>query len=296
MTTKDDVDSRQTRKAMSDVFKNLGYEVLPFKGTADNVLANVPKDIRLTVTASPPKGIGATIDLAVALAGHGYRVAPHLSARMIADERQLADIVGQLDKAGIDDVFVVGGDANDPGDFPDALSLLDGLHKVGANFTDVGIGGYPEGHASISDSNLQIALKAKAPSATNVVTQICFNARTTIQWATELHQNGIDLPIRVGMPGAVSRQKLIRISSGIGLGESAKFLKKQQSMFWRFFLPGGYSPDKLIAGLRSSLRSTDSNIAGFHIFTFNELEKTEIWRRHMLHRSSNNGYVDDARI
>jgi len=288
MTTKDEVDSRQTRRAMTDVFKNLGYEVLPFKGTADNVLANVPKDIRLTVTASPPKGIGATIDLAVALAGHGYHVAPHLSARMIRDERQLSEIVARLDAAGIDDVFVVGGDATDPGDYPDALSLLTALDKIGNSFTEVGIGGYPEGHASISDANLESALKAKAPFATNIVTQICFDAQTTIGWANGLHRNGIDLPIRVGMPGAVSRQRLIRISGGIGLGESAKFLKKQQSMFWRFFLPGGYSPDKLISGLRASVGSADSNIAGFHIFTFNELEKTEIWRRQMVQRFSGN--------
>jgi methylenetetrahydrofolate reductase (NADPH) len=286
MTTKDEVDSRQTRMAMTDVFKNLGYEVLPFKGTADNVLANVPKDIRLTVTASPPKGIGATIDLAAALAAQGYHVAPHLSARMIKDERQLTEIVARLDEAGIDDVFVVGGDATDPGDYPDALALLTALKKVGNNFTDVGIGGYPEGHASISDAELESALKAKAPSASNIVTQICFDAQTTIGWANGLHRNGIDLPIRVGMPGAVSRQKLIRISGGIGLGESAKFLKKQQSMFWRFFLPAGYSPDKLISGLRASVGSPDSNIAGFHIFTFNELEKTEIWRRQMVQRFS----------
>jgi methylenetetrahydrofolate reductase (NADPH) len=289
MTTKDQVDSRQTKRAMSDVFKNLGYEVLPFKGTEDNVLAHVPKDIRLTVTASPPKGIGATIDLAVALAGRGYHVAPHLSARMISDERELTTIVTRLDEAGIDDVFVVGGDATDAGEFPDALSLLNGLAKVGHPFTEVGIGGYPEGHASISDADLAAALKDKAPFATNVVTQICFDARTTIGWAKGLERAGIDLPIRVGMPGAVSRQKLVRISGGIGLGESAKFLKKQQSMFWRFFLPGGYSPDKLINGLRAKIGTTGSNITGFHIFTFNELEKTEVWRRQMLQRFSTAG-------
>jgi methylenetetrahydrofolate reductase (NADPH) len=88
----------------------------------------------------------------------------------------------------------------------------------------------------------------------------------------------------VGMPGAVSRQKLLRISLASGVGESLKFLQKQQGMFWRFFVPGGYSPNKLINGLRSSMGAPDNNISDFHIFTFNELEGTEAWRLKMLQR------------
>ncbi|GHB51061.1 hypothetical protein GCM10010377_47540 [Streptomyces viridiviolaceus] len=35
------------------------YEVLPAKATEDKVLAHVPRDIAVTVTASPVKGLGA---------------------------------------------------------------------------------------------------------------------------------------------------------------------------------------------------------------------------------------------
>lgn len=85
--------------------------------------------------------------------------------------------------------------------------------------------------------------------------------------------------MHVGVPGAVTRQKLLRVSGGIGVGESAKFLRKQQSLLWRFFLPGGYSPDKVIKGLTPHFGQRDNHLAGFHVFTFNDLGPTEEWRR-----------------
>ncbi len=105
-----------------------------------------------------------------------------------------------------------------------------------------------------------------------------------MDWARKVRSRGVDLPVRVGIPGAVSRQKLVRITAGIGLGQSARFLKKQQNMFWRFFLPGGYSPNRLIRRLTPSFGQAGSNLAGFHVFTFNELEKTQSWRREWIDR------------
>ena len=264
---------------------DLGYEVLPFKGTEENVLAHVPKSVRLTVTASPPKGIEATIALAERLATAGYEVSPHLSAKMIRDKVQLGEFVQRLTAVGIDTVFVIGGDAEEPaGDYTDALSLLKSLDSIGHDFREVGIGGYPEGHHFIPQDTLDRALADKAKLASYIATQICFDAPAIASWARKIKADGIALPIRVGMPGAVSRQKLLRISLASGVGESLKFLQKQQGMFWRFFVPGGYSPNKLIQGLKPMIGASDNNITGFHIFTFNELEGTEAWRLKMLQR------------
>lgn len=284
MSTSNAAESRSTGQSMADVFGAIGYEVLPFKSAEQKVLDNVPKTTRMTVTASPGKGIGTTIDLAVKLADHGYTVAPHLSARMISDEAELSEIVDRLRAAKITTVFVVGGDADQVGKFTDALGVLRALDEIGHEFTDIGIGGYPEGHAAIPDDTLMQALTDKAKFANHIVTQICFDATATTSWAQEVSRRGVDLPVRVGVPGAVSRQKLMRISAATGLGESARFLKKQQSMLWRFFLPGGYSPDKLIRGLTDSFASADSLLTGLHVFTFNDLEKTEIWRQKMAQR------------
>jgi methylenetetrahydrofolate reductase (NADPH) len=277
--------SRSQRAALADALRNASYEVLPFKSTEERVVTHVPRDVALTVTTTEARGLDPTLDLAERLSRHGYTVAPHLAARLVRDDAHVVGIVERLWEAGIDTVFVIGGDAAEPaGEFPDALSLLERLKDLGHHFRSIGIGGYPEGHGHISDQLIERALESKAPYATQVITQLCFDAATTTRWARNIRTRGVDLPVRVGIPGAVSRQKLIRISAGLGLGQSARFLKKQQSLFWRFFLPGGYNPDRLIDRLTTAFGLPDNGLQGFHVFTFNELEATEAWRRDWLAR------------
>jgi methylenetetrahydrofolate reductase (NADPH) len=277
--------SQRVSEPLRQAFTHLGYEVIPFKKTRDAVLAHVPKDVPLTVTASPAKGQDATIDLAVQLACDGYIVAPHLSARQVTDRAHLAAIVVRCREAGIRSVFVIGGDRTDtPTEFRDAYDLLVALHELEHGFIDIGIGGHPEGHPAASDEVLFAALKDKAPLATHIKTQIVFDSGVIASWARELVRRGIDLPVYVGVPGAVTRQKLLRVSGGIGVGESAKFLKKQQSLLWRFFVPGGYNPDKIIKGLAPCFSEPDNHLAGFHVFTFNDLGSTEAWRQRSLRR------------
>ncbi len=275
--------SEPSKITTASAFANLGFEVLPFKGTEESVLANIPKTVRLSVTASPPKGIEATIALSEKLAAHGYRVTPHLSAKMITDTAQLTEFIQRFNAVGIDSIFVVGGDAEVPaGEFTDALSLLKAIDSLEHPFREIGIGGYPEGHHFIPQDILDASLKEKAAFATYIATQICFDAGAILTWARSIKAAGIETPVRVGMPGDVSRQKLLRISLASGVGASLKFLQKQQGMFWRFFVPGGYSPNKLIRGLKSSLGAADNNIETFHMFTFNEIAGTEAWRLKML--------------
>ena len=86
----------------------------------------------VTVTASPARGLDATLDLTERLAARGYRVVPHLSARLVADDAHLAAIVARLLACGVDDVFVPAGDADPPaGQFDSALSLLTRLTEMG---------------------------------------------------------------------------------------------------------------------------------------------------------------------
>jgi methylenetetrahydrofolate reductase (NADPH) len=275
------------RQRLARALREASYEVLPFRSTEEAVVAHVPREVPLTVTTTEAKGLARTLDLAARLSRRGYAVAPHVAARLVRDRAHLADVIAQLREADVTGAFVIAGDAPEPvGAFPDALSLLEALDEMGRPLRSVGIAGYPEGHARLDDRLVEEALRRKAPHATHVLTQLCFDAATTAAWARSVRERGVRLPVRVGVPGVVSRQKLVRISAGLGLGQSARFLATQQSMFWRFFLPGGYRPDRLLDRLAPALDGPGGTLRGLHVFTFNELEKTEAWRRARIARLS----------
>jgi methylenetetrahydrofolate reductase (NADPH) len=273
------------RSALVEALRQPKYEVIPLPGIEDRVAEHVPKHLKLTVTASPKKGIEATLELAERLSEEGFEVAPHLSARLVRDRTQLGEILARLHEAGVRDVFVVAGDAPEPaGEFEGSGGLLEAMDEIGHGLQEVGITGYPESHPLISDEVTIQAMYRKEPHATYITSQICFDPKVINGWVLRVRRRGVGLPIYVGMPGAVGMTKLMRISSSIGLGESARFLKKYGNRFWRMLMPGGYSPDALVAGVSASLGDPERQVRGFHVYTFNEVEKTEAWRREALER------------
>ena len=84
---------------------------------------------------------------------------PHLSARMIPDRSKLEELLGRAREAGLTHAFVVGGDADEPGDYLDGLSLLTAMREIGHPFEVLGCPGYPNGHADIPDAALEQALR-----------------------------------------------------------------------------------------------------------------------------------------
>jgi methylenetetrahydrofolate reductase (NADPH) len=276
------METRERTRPLAEALRNLRYEVIPLAGVEAEVLRHVPREITLTVTASPVKGIEATLELTERLAGAGYRVVPHLAARLVRDEEHLAEILERLRVLEVRQLFVIAGDAEEPaGKFEGAGALLKAM--AGSDFK-VGISGYPESHPIISDEATIQAMFEKAPYAAYIVSQICFDPGVIRAWIRAVRERGVYLPIYVGMPGPVSNQKLLRISARIGLGESARFLQKHSNWLLRMFLPGGYRPDRLIRGLEPALEDPQAGIRGFHIYTFNELGRLERWRRKQLER------------
>lgn len=277
--------NQQTIERLAQALREPRYEVIPLRGTEEQVLEHVPKEAKLTVTASPEKGMEDTLQLAERLANQGYRVAPHLSARLIKDDANLEEVLQRLHEVDIRDAFVVGGDANEPvGEFVGAPELLEAMSEIGHDLDEIGITGYPEGHPFLKDETIKEAMYEKRPYATYLVSQICFDPETTSDWIRSVRDRGVELPIYIGIPGAVSKRKLMQISSSIGIGGSADFLKKHSNWFIRLLLPGGYSPDDLVEELGPYLGDPGSGVYGFHIYTFNEVEKTEAWRQEMLKR------------
>ena len=163
------------------------------------------------------------------------------------------------------------------------IDLLEAFAELGRPFPEVGIAGYPETHPLIDDETALAAMVAKARHATYVTSQVCFDPAVTARWIDDVWARGTTLPVYVGVPGAVSRAKLLRVSTRIGIGDSLRYLRKNGSFASRF-LRGGFSPDPLVDGLGPVLDG--EKVAGFHVFTFNDVEDTERWRRERIASAS----------
>jgi methylenetetrahydrofolate reductase (NADPH) len=275
--------STRTASAIAHLLEHSRYEVIPLAGVEEKILEYVHRDVTITVTASPVKGLEPTLELTTRLATEGYSVVPHLSARLVRDRAHLGELMSRFAELGISDVFVVAGDADEPaGEFAGAAALLDAMHEMGHPFEQIGITGYPESHPLIDDWTTITAMFAKAQYATYIASQICFDSRITVDWVNNVWARGTCLPILVGIPGIVPRAKLMRVSAKIGIGESLRYLRKHNDFVTRFLRPGGFSPDRLIKGLQPVLGGPEEKVAGFHIFTFNELEETEAWRQRKI--------------
>jgi methylenetetrahydrofolate reductase (NADPH) len=273
----------EPRRALIEALNRPRYEILPLEGIADEVAEHVARGVKLTVTASPRMGLDATLALAERLSAAGYAVVPHVSARLVRDTAHLQDLAQRLRSAGVDDLFVIAGDPSEPaGEFERAAALLGAMGELRDRFSEIGISGYPESHHVISDEDTIEAMFEKEPMATYIVSQICFEADVIATWVRRVRDRGTLLPIWIGIPGAVDNRRLLQISRRIGLGESARFLRAHRGWVRRLALPRVYRSTALVMELSPLIADADARIAGFHIYTFNELERTEEWRRQLV--------------
>ena len=263
------------------------YEVLPTEDVEGLVAAYVPPEVTITITASPRRGMDATVRLAGRLARQGYAVVPHLSARLIRDSSHLREILLAVNEMGARDVFVIAGDAREPaGEFPDSVSLLEAMMRLDHNLRDIGVSGYPESHSFIDDDVTIQAMWDKRRIATYMVSNLCFDPRTVKKWVGRVRRRRVELPIHIGMAGIADPAKLLRISTRIGVVDSARFLQGHSNWFLRMLQPGGYSPERFVNALLPDLAAPDRKVAGLHLFTFNEIGPTERWRQDMLARAA----------
>jgi len=255
---------------------------MPFDSFGEQI-EHLPDGARIAITASPSLGLEATIDWTERAAAMGYEIVPHIAARYVRDEEHLAEVAERVTDAGVTDVFVPGGDREEPvGEFESAYELLVALDDLGYEFEDVGITGYPEGHAFLSDETLAEAMARKEPHATYIVTQLCYDPEDVVEWVESIRTRGVELPVEVGIPGVMKYQRLLGISQKVGVGDSIDFLQKTGGVldFVRRLVGsrGKYTPDELIDGLAPYVGDPEYGIEGVHIYTFNQVPDTEDWR------------------
>lgn len=266
---------------VSQMLARARFEVVPIKGVNEQT-AYLMTGTTVAVTCSPRRGIEPTLDTCESLAGRGFRAVPHLCARQVSGQSHLQEILGRLRSAGVEELFVVGGDAREPvGPYRSAFDLLSAMAGMRGGFTRIGIAGYPEEHPIVRQENLLESLRLKQPHADYIVSQICFDPGVIFHWIEALRRWGIRLPVYIGIPGPLKRRKLLEISLRVGVGDSVRFIARQGNLVTRLAQRGGHRLDAFVARVAAML-GTVEDVAGFHLNTFNQVEAAERWRQRAL--------------
>jgi methylenetetrahydrofolate reductase (NADPH) len=269
----------RVRGAAAEMLLAARHEIVPVKG-AEEKLGALPPGSTVTITSSPRFGLARTLEYATLVAEHGFRAVPHLAARDIADEAQLDETLDRLHEVGVREVFVIGGDGERPrGQYASAVELVEALHYRPRAPQRIGVAAYPEGHPVISDALLLDALLRKQRHVHYMTSQICFDAAVVGSWLRRLRAAGVSLPLYIGMPGALRRTKLLELSLKLGVGPSMRFVAKQRGLLSGLARPGSYHPGAIVAGASAWIADPALRVAGFQVFTFNEVERTIAWER-----------------
>jgi methylenetetrahydrofolate reductase (NADPH) len=259
--------------------RTANIEIIPLKGS-EEAAATVPRETTVTITCSPKFGLDRTLDHAEAAVRSGHRVVPHLAARQVDSEATLNAFLKRIADAGITELYVIGGDADEPaGPYFDAERLLDAIAESEYRPTRIGVGCYPEGHPKISDEALLEALLHKQKHADYMVSQLCFESGAIARWLRATRDQGVTLPLRIGLAAPLKMSKLIELSIRIGVGQSLRFLTKQHGMVGNLVLGRAYQPETLLYDLADDAADPALAIEGLHIFSFNQVAAAIEWQQ-----------------
>ncbi|HVV80976.1 MAG TPA: methylenetetrahydrofolate reductase [Pseudolabrys sp.] len=233
------------------------------------------------VTFLPGGDYQAVVDTAVRLRRAGYRPVPHIAARALPDNAALDNFVSRLvGEAGVDRVLVIAGDSNAPsGPFSSAMVVLRSGILKRHGVRSVGFAGHPEGHPVVDRAILDAALAAKIASARNagldafVVTQFGFAAAPVLAWLRRFRDQGLDVPVEVGIAGPATMATLVKFGLRCGIGNSLRALRMRPNTVGR--LLGEVGPEELLRDLAMGLVSFPAHgVSRIHFFPFGGIART----------------------
>jgi len=271
--------------ALKEALQNTYLEILPASDSLEKSEL-IPDGAHVGITCSPKMGLEATLGLTEDLARRNLVLIPHIAARQVVDRAHLNRILARLKEADVDSIFVPGGDIPRPaGRYESSLDILREIADGDYSFSEIGVAAYPEGHPFLDDNILLQVLKEKEDLSTYFVTQMCFQAETLIDWMKSIRNEKIENPAWLGLPGSISRRKLLSIAGRIGVGDSLRFARRQSELVGALFRAKTYQPDDLLLEIIEGCQDLDLGIAGFHLFSFNQISSTLEWKNSMLKRS-----------
>lgn len=249
----------------------------------DEARSALPASTRINVTYLANEDLPMRVAASRAVKEWGFVPVPHVSARRLASQAQLEEFLSALQGVGAtEELFVVGGDPATPeGPYEDSLAVICSglLQRYGVQ--RVSVSGYPEGHPDIGDPVLWQALEGKHAALREqqlpgtVITQFGFDADAVLTYLAAVRARGVDLPVRVGVPGPAGIKRLLGYAKRFGVGTSAGIAKKYGLSLTN--LLGTAGPDRFLEAMAAQLDPAVHGEVKLHLYTFGGLKATAEW-------------------
>jgi len=238
---------------------------------------------QVAVTFLPGEEIVQRVEAAKLVRELGFEPIVHLSARRLTSREELDGYLAQITaEAAVKRVFLIAGDPPEAqGPFEDSLQVIESglLEKHGIAIA--GIGGHPEGHPNVSKADLWVWMEKKIAALRDrgivplVVTQFAFDDDAIVEWVGEMRARGIDVPVRLGVPGPAGIKRLLGFAARCGVGASANVMKKYGVSVTN--LLGRAGPDKLVDSLAAKLNDGEHGRVRLHLYPFGALTASAEW-------------------
>ena len=263
---------------LTNFLKGFSVEVTPRAASKiENFSDLIPKGTLVYIAHIEGTPIEEMVETAKKINDQGYSPMPHFPARIIKNKQTLQDWISRYkNEANVDNALLIAGGSNKPhGDFNSSIQLIESELFDMAGFKNLHIAGHPEGNKDIDNdgttNNIDKALSWKnefsnrTDASMAITTQFCFDSETVIDWANAVKNNGIDLPIHIGIAGPAKLQTLLKYSLECGVGASIKILQKRAMDLTKLLLP--YKPTQILSELAEYKHNNpDFNIEKVHFF------------------------------
>ena len=267
-----------SKNLLKNFLNNFSIEVTPRAvAKIENLHELIPSGTLVYIAHIEGTPIEEMVKTAKKINEQGYATMPHFPARIIKDKKTLKDWISKYqNEANVKGALLLGGGINKPyGEYDSSIQLIESELFDLAGFEKLYIAGHPEGNKDIdpdgSTKNIDQALlwkneyKNRTDADMAITTQFCFDSKTVINWANDIKNKGVDIPIHIGIAGPAKLQTLIRYSIECGVGASIKILQKRALDLTKLLLP--YKPTKILDELAIyKFNNPDFNIEKVHFF------------------------------
>ena len=263
--------------ALSAFLRGFSLEVMP--RTAARVAdfrALLPAGTRVYVAHIDGTDVAEIAATCRRLTDEGFAAMPHVPARGVESAAALDRRLGLYADAGARGALAIAGGLDRPrGPYAETMAMLEtGLFDA-RGFTRLHVAGHPEGARDIDPAGGETAAMAalrrksdfarETDAAMAIVTQFAFEAEAVIAWADRLRENGVGLPVHVGVAGPARLQTMIKFAMACGVGPSLRVLQRRAADLANLILP--FEPTEVLAALaRHKAAHPDFAVEAAHLF------------------------------